>query len=60
MLILTRKIGQKIIIAENIHIELLRINGNSAAIGIKAPEEITIHREEVWSRLQQHDINTDP
>lgn len=47
MLILTRNVSQKIIIGENIEVQVLDVRGNQVRIGIKAPPEISIHREEI-------------
>jgi carbon storage regulator len=47
MLVLTRKAGEKIVIAENVVIEVLEIQGNRVRIGIQAPRGITILRQEL-------------
>lgn len=51
VLILTRKLGEKIIINENIQVELLKVGDNQASIGIQAPLDVIIHREEVLQRI---------
>ncbi len=53
MLVLTRQINDSIIIGDNIKVYLLDIKGSRAKIGIEAPREIHIHREEVFDRRQQ-------
>ena len=53
MLILSRKKGQTIIIGEDITVTVLAINGNQVRLGVSAPAEVTIHRDEVVSRLKQ-------
>ena len=47
MLVLTRKAGEKIIIADNITVEVLEIQGNRVRIGIQAPQGVTILRQEL-------------
>ncbi len=51
MLILTRKIGEAIAIGDNIKIKLLEIKGGQIKLGIDAPSQITVHREEVFERI---------
>lgn len=53
MLILTRRIGEILKIGDNIDITVLGIKGNQARLGIKAPKEVSVHREEVWNRIQK-------
>ena len=51
MLILTRKIGEAIAVGDDIKVRLLEIKGGQAKIGIEAPSEIAVHREEVFLRI---------
>ncbi len=53
MLILTRKSGEMIAIGDEIKIYIQEIRGNQVKIGIKAPPEVTVHREEVYLRIQE-------
>lgn len=53
MLILTRRIGETLIINGNIEVQLLAINGAQARIGIKAPKEVSVHREEIEERIRR-------
>jgi carbon storage regulator len=55
MLVLSRREGQKIIIGKNIQIELLRINGNQASLGVSAPSDVSVHREEIQQRIDLKD-----
>jgi carbon storage regulator len=51
MLVLTRKIGESIIIDDDIKVQIIRIHGNQIRIGISAPESILIFREEVYRKI---------
>ncbi|MDX8395959.1 MAG: carbon storage regulator CsrA [Mariprofundaceae bacterium] len=53
MLILTRKMGETITIGENIQISVLNIKGGQVRVGIDAPQNVKINREEVFERLQE-------
>ncbi|MCV2525386.1 MAG: carbon storage regulator CsrA [Candidatus Lightella neohaematopini] len=52
MLILTRRVGETLIINDNITVTILNIKGNQIRIGINAPKEISVHRKEVYQRLK--------
>ena len=55
MLILTRKIGQSLIIGDDIKITILADNYGQIKIGIDAPRDVTVHREEVYERIHTAD-----
>ena len=57
MLVLTRKLGESIAIDDNIKIVVVQIKGKQVRLGIKAPQETKIHREEVYQSIQ--DQNTE-
>ncbi len=51
MLILTRRIGETIIIGDNVHITILGIKGNQVRVGVNAPKDVAVHREEIYQRI---------
>lgn len=52
MLVLTRRIGQRLIIDDDIVITVKRSRGNQVCIGIDAPDDVSVHREEVYNRIR--------
>ena len=56
MLIISRRIGEKIKIGDSIEVVILDIKGRQASIGIKAPKGVAIYREEVLRRIQEENI----
>jgi carbon storage regulator len=52
MLILTRRISESLIIGDDIKITVLGINGHQVKLGINAPKEVSVHREEIYQRIQ--------
>jgi carbon storage regulator len=53
MLVLTRKNGQNLVIGDNITIKILDIKGDTVRIGIDAPKEVAVHRQEVYEAIKQ-------
>ena len=57
MLILTRRITECIVIGDNIKISVLGVKGNQVRIGIAAPKEISVHREEIYDKIAGQTVN---
>jgi len=55
MLILTRRAGESLMIGEDVSITVLGVKGNQVRIGIDAPKEVAVHREEIYDRIQGDD-----
>lgn len=52
MLILTRRISESIIIGDDVKITVLGVKGNQVRLGIDAPKDVTVHREEIYERIK--------
>ena len=52
MLVLTRIVGETISIGDNICVRVLAINGNNVRFGVEAPQDVNVHRSEIYERIQ--------
>jgi len=52
MLILSRRVGESLIIDQDVKVHVLGVSGNQIRIGIEAPKEVTVHRDEVYKRIK--------
>lgn len=57
MLVLTRKIGEKIQIGDDISITIMEIKGKQVRLGVEAPAAVKVHREEIYQRIKEENIN---
>ena len=53
MLILTRRVGETVVIGDNVVVTVLAVKGNQVRLGIKAPRDVAVHREEILERIKQ-------
>ena len=60
MLILTRRVGESLMIGDEINVTVLGIRGNQVRIGVNAPKEVAVHREEIYERIKQEQTGAAP
>jgi carbon storage regulator len=56
MLILTRHVGENLMIGDEVIVTVLGIKGNQVKIGINAPKEVAVHREEIYQRIKAEEL----
>jgi carbon storage regulator len=59
MLVLTRKIGEKVMIGDDVSVTILGLFGNHVRLGINAPKAVDIHREEIYVKIQNENQDSD-
>lgn len=58
MLILTRRVGESLMIGDDVNVTVLGIKGNQVRIGVNAPKDVAVHREEIYQRIQQETLES--
>ena len=56
MLILTRRVGENIVIGNDIVISTLGVRGNQVRIGISAPKDVPVHRDEIYKKIRKNEL----
>ncbi len=52
MLILTRRVGEKVMIGDDVSVTVLRVKGNQVRLGVEAPKSVSVQREEIFNRMK--------
>ena len=60
MLILTRRVGEAVMIGDEVTVTVLGVKGNQVRVGVNAPKTVSVHREEIYERIQREDQGDSP
>ena len=60
MLILTRRVGESVMIGDEVTVTVLGVKGNQVRLGVNAPKDVAVHREEIYQRIANEQLNTEP
>ncbi|NDB26260.1 MAG: carbon storage regulator [Gammaproteobacteria bacterium] len=60
MLILTRRVGETVMIGEEVSVTILGVKGNQVRVGINAPKNVAVHREEIFERIKSEGSDESP
>jgi len=60
MLILTRRVGETLMVGDDVTVTVLGVKGNQVRIGVNAPKDVSVHREEIYQRIQKEKSETQP
>lgn len=56
MLILTRRIGERVVIGDDVTVTVLGVKGSQVRLGVNAPKEVAVHREEIYERIKREQV----
>ena len=60
MLILTRRVGETVVIGDDVTVTVLGVKGNQVRLGVNAPKQVAVHREEIYERIQREQADGHP
>lgn len=60
MLILTRRVGETLMVGDEVTVTVLGVKGNQVRLGVNAPKDVAVHREEIYQRIQREKQGENP